>query len=132
MVFDKIKKVCIIKIENESHRNVCYHINYDKTPQSLAEHMWCFYYLLKITTIAIIKANAIIVIPTKPQKSKYIINNIACSTIQHHPHSHSQNCVCKVVAPTLLILIFYVYQYTTLLDKIQANKTNFQFYYCNL
>ena len=38
---------------------------YDKTPQSLAEHMWCFYYLLKITTIAIIKANAIIVIPTK-------------------------------------------------------------------
>ena len=26
----------------------------------------CFYYLLKITTIAIIKANAIIVIPTKP------------------------------------------------------------------
>ena len=43
------------------------------TPQSLAEHMWCFFYLLKITTIVIIKANAIIVIPTNPQKSKYII-----------------------------------------------------------
>ena len=35
--------------------------------------MWCFYYLLKITTIAIIKANAITVIPTNPQNNKYII-----------------------------------------------------------
>ncbi len=24
----KIQKIYIIKIENESHRNVCYHINY--------------------------------------------------------------------------------------------------------
>ena len=45
---------------------MCATYKLDKTPQSLAEHMWCFYYLLKITTIAIIKANAIIVIPTNP------------------------------------------------------------------
>lgn len=38
--------------------------------------MWCFYYLLKITTIAIIKANAIIVIPTKPQKRKRKIKGL--------------------------------------------------------
>ena len=55
---------------------MCATYKLDKTPQSLAEHMWCFYYLHKITTNAIIKANAIIVIPTKPQKSKYIIINI--------------------------------------------------------
>ena len=34
----KQKNECIIKIENESHRNVCYHINYDKTPHSSAKH----------------------------------------------------------------------------------------------
>ena len=38
--------------------------------------MWCFYYLLKITTIAIIKANAIIVIPTKPYKRKRKIKGL--------------------------------------------------------
>lgn len=38
----------------------------DKTPHSSAKHNVVLFYLLKITTIAIIKANAIIVIPTKP------------------------------------------------------------------
>ena len=40
--------------------------NYDKHHKARQSIMWCFYYLLKITTIAIIKANAMIVIPTNP------------------------------------------------------------------
>ena len=50
-----------------SHIYVCYHkeivIKHHKAWQSICG---AFIYLLKITTIAIIKANAIIVIPTKP------------------------------------------------------------------
>ena len=62
----KQRNDCIIEIENESHRNMCATIyNMFKHHIAWRSVMWCFYYLLKITTIAIIKANAIIVIPTK-------------------------------------------------------------------
>lgn len=67
VIFDKTKKWLYNKNRKwEPQKCVLPYKLYVKTPQSLAEHMWCFYYLLKITTIAIIKANAIIVIPTKP------------------------------------------------------------------
>lgn len=39
---------------------------YDKHHKAWQSICGAFYYLLKITTITIIKANAIIVIPTKP------------------------------------------------------------------
>ena len=44
---------------------------------SLVKAEWFIFYLLKITTNVIIKAIAMIVIPTKPKNSRYIIcNNI--------------------------------------------------------
>ena len=117
--------------------------NCNKTPQSLAEHMWCFFYLLKITTIAIIKANAIIVTPTKLQKSKYIVNSIACSTIQHHLHSHSKNCVYKVATLTSaffhflcfrLYNIFYLKtsEHTKILQIIFSHLITFKNIFCNI
>ena len=85
----------------------------------------CFFivYLLKIIT-SIIKANTIIVSTTKPNKSRYIISNKTASIIAPPPFSQLMLWI-KSGKPHLLILISYVYQYTTLLDKIQANRTNF-------
>ena len=44
---------------------------------SIVQAEWLFFYLLKITTNAIIKAIAMIETPTSPKNSRYIIcNNI--------------------------------------------------------
>ena len=86
----------------------------------------CFFivYLLKIIT-NIIKANTIIVSTTKPNKSKYIISNKTASIIAPPPHSQHKLWI-KSGKPHLLILISYVYNYTTLFMKIQANcKINY-------
>mgnify|MGYP007112517130 CR=1 FL=1 len=44
-------------------------------PFSPSKAEWFIFYLLKITTNAIIKAIAMTVTPTNPRKSKYIICN---------------------------------------------------------
>ena len=43
----------------------------DKTPQSLAGHMWCFFYLLKTITKVIIKATATIVTAISPKNNSH-------------------------------------------------------------
>ena len=76
-------------------------------------------YLLKIIT-DIIKANTIIVSTTKPNKSKYIISNKTASIIAPPPFSQLM-LWSKSGKPHLLILISYVYQYTIVFIKVQAN-----------
>ena len=64
------------------HTEMCVTICfYDKHHIALWKRSVVFFYLLKIITKAIIKANAIIVITTKLSNNKYIINNTAFSII---------------------------------------------------
>ena len=63
----------IIKIENENHKVVA--TKKLKINHFTGKAEWFIFYLLKITTNAIIKAIAMTVTPTNPRKSKYIICN---------------------------------------------------------
>ena len=110
----------IIKIGNGETTNVVCQLVCKKTHRTVKLQM-CFFivYLLKIIT-NIIKANTIIVSTTKPNKSKYIISNKTASIIAPPPFSQLMLWI-KSGKPHLLILISYVYQYTTFLYKIQAN-----------
>ena len=58
--------MCIIKIENEKPQKCGCHIKCENDTSLGQKQDVPSFYLLKITTNAIIKANAIIVIPTKP------------------------------------------------------------------
>ena len=64
--------MCIIKIENENHKVVATKKVKNK-PFHSAKQNGLFFYLLKITTNAIIKAIAMIVTTTNPENSRYII-----------------------------------------------------------
>ena len=110
----------IIKIGNGETTNVVCQLVCKKTHRTVKLQM-CFFivYLLKIIT-NIIKANTIIVSTTKPNKSKYIISNKTASIIAPPPFSQLM-LWSKSGKPHLLIFISYGYQYTTFLDKIQAN-----------
>ena len=66
-------------IGNESHKVVAY--RKFKIKHSHGEAEWFIFYLLKITTNAIIKAIFMIVTPTNPKKSNLIIIVNANSTI---------------------------------------------------
>lgn len=73
-----------------------------------------YFCLLIITTIAIIKANVMIVTDTKPAKSKFIINNNVCTPIIRLTSSYVGG------KPHLLILISYKLYYTVFIYKKQA------------
>ena len=64
--------MCIINIENEKQQSVLPKKSYKPFPR---QRRMVFFYLLKITTNVIIKAIAMIFIPTKPKNSRYIICN---------------------------------------------------------
>ena len=60
-------------------------------PFTRSKAEWFIFYLLKITTNAIIKAIFMIVTPTNPKKSRYVILNNADSTILTTPIYQSHN-----------------------------------------
>ena len=108
-----------IKIGNGGTTNVVCQYFVKNTSYRQVTDVFLFVYLLK-NTMYIIKANTIIVSTTKPNKSKYIISNKTASIIAPPPFSQLMLWI-KSGKPHLLILIPYVYQYTTFLYKIQAN-----------
>ena len=73
-----------------------------------------YFCLLIITTIAIIKANAMIVTDTRPAKSNLIINNNTCTSTIRLTSSYVGG------KPHLLILISYKFYYTIYPTKKQV------------
>ena len=96
---------------------------------------WFIFYLLKITTNAIIKAIFMIVTPTNPKKSSLIIIVNANSTISTTSHFNltAKNCgyVNKKVATHSAYLISYNTYYTAFNNKKQANTLNFYKNFCS-
>ena len=82
------------------------------------------FYLLEIITNAIIKAIAMIVTPTNPKNSRYIICN---SKVSIAPPRFPTDVTVYYVRwqHTPLILISYVIYYTIFFYKKQANMVKF-------
>ena len=109
-----------INRKRRNHKRGCL-VDYVKNTSDLAKFTDVFFIvfyfcLLIITTIAIIKANVMIVTGTRPAKSKFVINNNTCISIIRLTSSFVGG------KPHLLILISLHNRLTHCSKKIKRTK----------